>query len=101
MALSVGVVTIEYLAEPQPPVSDFLKDLAADPSIGTEDDSNNYWGGGWGENTFLEFELSALIAGADVWSIVNDLGEDEWTSLETWLSNLPSRDGYVMLHLAV
>ena len=101
MGLSVGVVSIDYLDEPQPPVSDFLKDLAADPSIGTADDSNDYWGGGWGENTLLEFELSALIEGADIWSIAEDIGESGWAELQTWLSNLPTRNGYVMLHLAV
>ena len=100
MGLSIGVVSIDYLDEPQPPVSDFLKDLALNPALGIDNDGD-YWGGGWAENTFLEFELSALILGADVWSINNDLSEAEWTSLETWLSNLPSRDGYVMLHLAV
>ena len=37
MALSVGVVSINYLDVPQPPVSDFLKDLAMNPSLGTQD----------------------------------------------------------------
>ena len=101
MGLSVGVVSIEYLDEPQPPVSDFLKDLAMDPSIGTDDDDGAYWSGGWGENTFLEFELSELETGAELWCDDKDLSEDEWSTLESWLSALPARDGYVMLHLGV
>ena len=31
MSLSVGVVSINYLAVPQSPVSDFLKELAMNP----------------------------------------------------------------------
>ena len=44
MGLSVGVVSIEYLDEPQPPVSDFLKDLAMDPPVGSDEDDGDYWG---------------------------------------------------------
>lgn len=98
MGLSVGVVTIEYLAEPQPPVSDFLKDLVMNPDLGLEDDSD-YWGGGWGENTFLEFELSALAQRADSWCTERDIGVNEHTTVTNWVSSLPSRGGYVMLHL--
>ena len=97
MGLSVGVVSIDYLDEPQPPVSDFLKDLAANPNVGID----NGWGGGWSENTFLEFELSALIERADSWCCERGLGGSERTAVIDWVSDLPSRGGYVMLHLAV
>lgn len=99
MSLSIGVVSINYLAVPQPPVSDFLKELAMNPSIGSED--GNYWGGGWSENTFLEFELDALVEGAEVWCDDKDVDDSGRTALVTWVSNLPSNDGYVMLHLGV
>ena len=99
MGLSVGVVSIEYLTEPQPPVSDFLKDLAMNPDLGMDD--GDYWGGGWSENTFLEFELDALVEGAEVWCDDRDVDDSGRTALVTWVSNLPSNDGYVMLHLSV
>ena len=95
MGLSVGVVSIDYLDEPRPPVSDFLKDLATDPNVGFDDG----WGGGWSENTFLEFELSALINHADNWCIERGVSADERTSVIDWVSDLPSPGGYVMLHL--
>ena len=37
MGLSVGVVTIEYLEEPIPPVCDFLEQLKFDPFLGEQD----------------------------------------------------------------
>ena len=96
MALSVGVVTIEYLDEPKPPVSNFLKDLAMNPGLGLEGDS---WGGGWGENTFLEFEQDVLTERATNWCTEKDLDGTECAAVYAWVSGLPSRNGYVMLHL--
>ena len=72
MGLSVGVVSIDYLDEPQPPVSDFLKELAMNPNLGMEEGDS--WGGGWGENTFVEFELSSLIERADSWCTDRGIG---------------------------
>lgn len=100
MGLSVGVVSIEYLAEPQPPVSDFLKDLVMNPDLGLEDGSD-YWGGGWGENTFLEFELSALAQRANNWCTERDISASGRADVLFWISSLPSRGDYVMLHLAI
>ena len=99
MGLSVGVVSIEYLDEPQPPVSDFLKDLAMDPPVGSDEDDGDYWGGGWEENTFLEFEQSVLVERADNWCTMRDISASGRTDLMAWLSGLPWRNGYVMLHL--
>ena len=99
MGLSVGVVSIDYLDEPQPPVSDFLKELAMNPNLGMEEGDS--WGGGWGENTFVEFELSALIERADSWCTDRGIGVNGRTVLLEWLSSLPWRNGYVMLHLNV
>ncbi len=96
MGLSIGVVTIEYLAEPQTPVSDFLKDLAMDPALGLD---GEHWGGGWGENTFLEFEQAALLERADNWCTERGISATGRAALTTWISGLPDRDGYVMLHL--
>lgn len=98
MALSVGVVSIDYLDEPQPPVSDFLKDLALNPNLGNDGD---YWGGGWEENTFLEFEQATLAERADNWCAERGIDASGRTTLMTWLSGLSWRDGYIMLHLAV
>ena len=65
MGLSVGVVSIDYLDEPQPPVSDFLKELAMNPNVGI--DADDYWGGGWADNSFLEFQRPALTRRACNW----------------------------------
>ena len=99
MGLSVGVVSIDYLYEPQPPVSDFLKRLALNPNLESGNDGD-YWGGGWGGNSFLEFELSVLMARAHSWCNERDINASEQIALITWLSSLPWRDGYVMLHLS-
>ena len=96
MGLSVGVVTIDYLDVPRPPVSDFLKDLAMNPSIGLEGD---HWGGGWGENTFLEFEKDVLAERADHWCTERGISGTGRAVLNNWISGLPDRNGYVMLHL--
>ena len=98
MELSVGVVSIDYLDETRPPVSDFLKDLAMDPDLGMDGD---YWGGGWGGNSFLELELDALIQRADNWCTEKGVSIVGRANLTSWISGLPDRNGYVMLHLAV
>lgn len=99
MGLSIGVVSIAYLDEPQPPVSDFLKDLATNPDLDIGD--ADYWGGGWGENTFLEFDQLALTERADNWCTENSIDASGRTALTAWLSGLPWRGDYIMLHLAV
>ena len=96
MGLSVGVVSINYLDEPKPPVSDFLKDLAMSPDLGMEGD---HWGGGWNENTFVEFEQAVLIERANDWCTERGIGASRQAELLAWISSLPGRDGYVMLHL--
>jgi hypothetical protein len=98
MGLSVGVVSIDYLDEPQPPVSDFLKELAINPDLGLDDD-RDYWGGGWGENTFLEFDQPTLTGRAENWCTGRSIDASGRAVLLAWLSGLPWRDGYVMLHL--
>ena len=97
MGLSVGVVSIDYLDEPQPPVSDFLKELAMNPNLGMEEGDS--WGGGWAENSFLEFQKSPLLKRARRWCTERGISGSERTSLTTWVSSLPWQDGYVMLHL--
>ena len=94
MALSVGVVSIEYLEEPKPPVSDFLKDLALNPNLGMQD-----WGGGWEGNSFLEFQRRVMSARARKWCTQNGVDEAGRTAIRTWIAALPWQDGYVMLHL--
>ena len=99
MGLSVGVVNIDYLEEPRPPVSDFLKDLVMNPHLGIE--GGDYWGGGWGENSFLEFQRSELTERASGWCAGKGIDTIGRTALLAWLSGLPWRDGNVMLHLGV
>ena len=94
MGLSVGVVSIDYLDEPQPPISEFLKDLATDPELGSD------WGGGWGGNTFAEFEESSLNSHVDKWCEESGISASARIIVMSWVSGLPWRDGYIMLHLA-
>ena len=96
MGLSVGVVSIDYLDEPQPPVSDFLKDLVLNPNLGMED-----WGGGWEGNSFFEFEQAVLTERADNWCTERDIDANGRTAMMAWLSSLTWRSGYIMLHLGV
>ena len=98
MALSVGVVSIEYLDEPRPPVSDFLKELTMNPDLGMDGD---HWGGGWGENTFLEFEQATLVERAEAWCSAQGISASGQADLTAWISSLPDRNGYVMLHLGL
>ncbi len=98
VGLSVGVVSIDYLEEPRPPVSDFLRDLAMNPDLGMDGD---HWGGGWGENTFLEFEQDVLTEHAESWCTQRAIDATGRATLTTWISSLPDRNGYVMLHLVV
>ena len=97
MGLSVGVVSIDYLDEPQPPVSDFLKELAMNPNVGI--DADDYWGGGWADNSFLEFQRPALTRRACNWCADKSIDASGRTVLLEWFSSLPWRNGYVMLHL--
>ena len=94
MGLSVGVVSIDYLAVPQPPVSDFLKDLLLNPQLAMDD-----WGGGWADNSFLEFQRAAFSKRARNWCTEAGIDESGRKAIRAWIRALPWRDGYVMLHL--
>ena len=97
MGFTIGLVSIEYLKEPEPPVLDFFKDLAMNPSLGLDEDS---WGGGWEENTFLEFNQTALRKRAQDWCAETGISADGQATLMSWLSELPWQDDCLMLHLA-
>lgn len=96
MGLSVGVVSIDYLDEPRPPVSDFLKDLSLNPHLAMDE-----WGGGWEDNSFLEFQRAELSKRARNWCTEAGIDEIGRKAVRAWIRALPWRDGYVMLHLVV
>ena len=99
MGLSVGVVRIDYLDEPQTPVSDFLKHLAMNSSLGLS--NGELWGGGWDGNMFLEFERNTLVEGAELWCNDGGVSDTERAELLVWITNLPAQTGYVMLHIGL
>ncbi len=97
MALSVGVVSIEYLDEPQSPVSDFLKHLSMNLFLGLE--NGECWGGSWEGNAFLEFGRDALVESAELWCDDGGIDDSDRAALLAWITALPWRNGYIMLHL--
>ena len=99
MALSVGVVSIEYLEEPKSPVSDFLKHLAMHSSLGLS--NGELWAGGWDGNVFLEFERNTLAEGAGLWCNDGGVSDTERAELLAWIADLPAQTDYVMLHIGL
>ena len=61
MSLSVGVVSIEYLEQPAPPVRDFLVDLSSNSYTGLNDDDE---GAFWAEGGLFECESDGLMSRA-------------------------------------
>jgi len=92
----VGVVSIDYLDDPKPPVSDFLMHLLLNPHLRIDDESDD-----WSNNSFLEFKKSSLRKRARIWSSEKAIEPKEQKYLMRWLSRLPWKDDYVMLHLGV
>lgn len=105
MGLDVGVVTFEYLPEPQPPVHDFLCDMLLDPYTGIdeeyEDDRSLYeeWSGRWDNNGMYEFSHDGLISRARNWADDHSMGESAKNDLLSWVEELPWQNDMVSLHL--
>ena len=98
MSLSVGVVSIEYLEQPAPPVRDFLVDLSPDPYTGLNDDDE---GAFWAEGGLFECESDGLMLRAVNWCDANQIQSGGRAALISWVAALPMRNGYVMLHISV
>ncbi len=106
MSLSIGVVNINYLEPPGPPVYRFMWALLENPAVGLGDDRSDevdgYWDGGSGENAFCEFDREGLAARANGWATGQGLSAAERASLLDWVDALPYRvdTGAIMLHLS-
>ena len=110
MGLDVGIVTITYLDSPESPVTEFLLHLASDVSIGYDDeeyeadthyDEPYKWGGGWAENTLVEFSRPYLNWKADQWVGSQGIGVEERDAVQSWIGDLPWKNDMIMLHLGV
>lgn len=105
MSLSIGVVNINYLEQPGPPVYGFMQALMENPEVGLGDDRDDavdgYWDGGSGENAFCEFSREGLANRANGWATEQGLRPAAGEVLLNWLERLPYRDdNTVMLHLS-
>ena len=102
MSLSVGVVDINYLEQPNQPVYGFLQTLMENPDVGIggDVDDEGYWGDGWDGNAFYEFYRDGLIDRADGWATEKALSSAERATLLNWIENLPYRGDSIMLHLS-
>ena len=100
MGLDVGVVTFEYLPEPQPPVHDFLYDLLLDPYTGIDEEyEDDDWGGSWDDNGMYEFSRSGLTSRAKIWAGDRSIGQSGENGLLNWIEALPWRNDIVSLHI--
>ena len=103
MGLDVGVVSIQYLDQPQEPVYAFLNYLLDEAAWGLEAEENDefVWDASWAGNGLVEFDQSYLERRMTQWMTDNNLGDTERVSLADWVSSLPWRDnGIIMLHLS-
>lgn len=98
MGLDVGVVSIEYLAQPGPPVHDFLLDLMLNPFCDRDDESET-WGYIGSNNALYEFDRTTLRKRANTWANSQDFGPSEKANLCRWIRNLPWKDDHITLHL--
>ena len=101
MGLDVGVVTFEYLPEPQPPVHDFLYDMLLDPYTGIDEEyEDDDWGGNWDDNGMYEFSHDGLISRARNWADGHSISESAKNDLLSWVEDLPWQNDMVSLHIA-
>lgn len=110
MGLSIGVVNVRYLEQPDRPIFDFMADLRSLPSTGLEEyyrdlddrdeeDPLGYEDEWWEDGGFYEFQRTGLIRRASGWAIRHKLTEADKALLLDWIANLPWNDDYIMLHL--
>ena len=103
MSLDVGVVTIQYLDQPEEPVYAFLNDLLDEAAWGldAEEDDEFVWDASWAGNGLVEFDQGYLDRRMTQWATDRNLGATEQAVLADWSSSLPWKDnGIIMLHLS-
>ena len=91
MGIDVGVVKISYLERPEEPVYSFLWWLA-------ERAGHDGWGGGWGENSFLETDRRRLLSKARGYARKQGMSQDDLAQLLSWVRELPWDGNVIMLH---
>ena len=100
MGLDVGVVTFEYLPEPEPSVYEFLYDLLFNPYTGIDENyEDDDWGGNWDDNGMYEFSCDGLLRRANNWANDRAINESEKNDLQSWVEALPWQNDMVTLHL--
>lgn len=111
MGLDIGVVSIEYLAQPEPPMYEFMQDLQLNPMTGLReyyadidsrdaaDDLDGESDDIWNDGGFCEFSRNGLTKRAGGWAIRKNLTPFETTQLLDWIAKLPWRNDFLMLHL--
>ncbi len=106
MSLSIGVVNINYLEPPNPPMHGSMWDFMADPEVRLGDDpgvDEGYWdGGGNGENAFYQFYRDELVKRANTWAAEQNLNAIDQSALVNWIENLPYQNetDIITLHLS-
>ena len=114
MGLDIGVVSIQYLERPEPPMYEFMLDLRLNSMIGlrdyyadsdSRDDADDMDDGGsdeiWNDGGFCEFTRNGLMKRASGWAIRKNLTPSEKAQLWDWIASLPWRNDFLMLHLGV
>lgn len=92
MGLDVGVVQVDYLPRPGKAAYGFLWYL-------NENAHEAEWGGGWGEETFVQYTRDTLLEQANEFVSRSELTESDKDELRAWLDGLPWKDDLIMLHL--
>ena len=91
--MDVDAVEIDYLPRPRRPAYGFLWHL-------NENADEADWGGGWGEETFVQYTRDTLLEQANEFVSRSELTESERDGLRRWLDGLPWKDDVIMLHLS-
>ena len=101
MALSIGVVSIEYDHSPPRTVREFFGDVVSDPDIDDLDDgeSDGHLSGDMDEAGIMDFYQDEFTSRAENWCNDRGVTDAERNELLGWLSNLPWRYGSIRLHL--
>lgn len=103
MGLDVTAVETKhtYLRVTRFPVDAFVLDLASGPiGMGADLDDIDYWGGGWESNGEYEYSQDGLKQIASAWATSRKISTNERRRLRRWVSNLPYKDGHIMLHFS-
>lgn len=93
MGLDVGTVKFDYSNSPTGTSRKFAWYLA-------ENYDDAHWGLAEGENIIAEYTLESLLNFAKSYAESASMNDTDKAEIDTWIRQLPYRDGHIALHFS-